>query len=220
MIKEGKIHNGDLILLDCGIFYNHYAGDVTRTFPANGKFTPIQREVYSYLLEEQVHLISLVKPGATKTSLNDEMFKGIFRIAQKCGLLPQEEQYSKTIASVFIPHGLSHGVGVNVHCISKFKGCPQIHDEWNYVLEQGMVITIEPGIYFNSDYFDLLKTDEKFKSINFERGYQLANEVGGIRIEDDVLVTETGAEILDDLPRTCEEVEAWMAGKDYHNIGK
>lgn len=210
-IKNGKIHDGDLILLDCGIFYNHYSGDVTRTFPANGKFTPIQREIYSYLLEEQVHLISLVKPGVTKDFLNKELYEGIFKIAQKCGILSQEEQFSKPISSIFIPHSLSHGVGVNVHCLSKFKGCPQIRDDWNYVLEPGMVITIEPGIYFNSNYLDFIKTNEKYKSINFERAYQLANEVGGIRIEDDVLVTEQGFEVLSTAPKYPDELEALFA---------
>jgi Xaa-Pro aminopeptidase len=170
---NGQIQDGDVVLLDVGGQYSGYAADVTRTLPANGRFTPRQREIYEIVLGAQNAVLAALKPGMT---LGRNSPNSLFQIAFNYINAHGADRQGRTLGRYFI-HGLGHHIGLNVHD----AGDP------NRPLESGMVITIEPGLY-------------------------LPEENLGVRIEDDVLITETGYKLLTArLPRTIAEIEAIMA---------
>ena len=170
---ENQIRDGDIVVLDVACAQDGYAADITRTLPANGHFTPRQREIYEIVLGAQNAAIAAVKPGVT---MSRSAADSPARIAHDYIDSHGKDRAGRSLGQYYI-HGLSHPIGLNVHD----PGIP------NRPLEAGMVITIEPGIYI---------PDEKL----------------GVRIEDDILVTETGAKVLSArLPRAVSDVEAFMA---------
>ncbi len=172
-----RLHDGDLLLIDAGCEYGCYASDITRTFPINGRFRPEQRAVYQVVLEANLAAIDKVRPG---NSWNDPHAAAVRVVTQglvKLGLLKgrvsmleREGAYRR-----FFMHRTGHWLGMDVHDVGDYK----IGDEWR-VLEPGMVLTIEPGIYIPSS---LRGVPRRFRGI-------------GVRIEDDVVVTRDGAEVL------------------------
>ena len=170
---EAKIRDGDIVVLDVACAQDGYAADITRTLPANGHFSPRQREIYEIVLGAQNAAIAAVKPGVTMSrSAADSPYRIAYEYIDTHG----KDRAGRSLGRYFI-HGLSHHIGLNVHDAG--SGARP--------LEAGMVITIEPGIY-------------------------IPEENLGVRIEDDVLVTETGAKLLSGrLPRNPDEVEALMA---------
>ena len=203
------IADGSLILLDCGFFYNHYSGDVSRTFPANGKFSDIQKRMYNSVLKLQYGLIDLVKPGMRIGKLETVALKWIFEILREYGIVKPDAEFDFNIACFFLPHGVSHHIGCNNHdpCMNDGKGKITPKDE--DLLDKGMIISIEPGIYFNKLCIE--RAYKEHSSINIELAQLYSNLISGIRIEDDVLVTENGCEVLSTCPKTVEEIEAIMA---------
>ncbi len=196
--NDGELREGDLLLLDAGVELDTlYTADVTRTLPLTGTFTPDQRMVYEAVLEAQEAGIAAAQPGAEFLDVHRAAIAVIARHLQAWGLLPvgAEESLGEEGGQHrrWMVHGTSHHLGIDVH------DCAQARVE-NYrqgTLAPGMVITVEPGIYFKSD-------DELVHA--HLRGI-------GVRIEDDIVITETGNENLSAaLPRTSTDVEAWMAG--------
>jgi Xaa-Pro aminopeptidase len=194
--NDGDLRLGDLILLDAGVELDSlYTADVTRTLPVSGTFTEPQRRVYEAVLAAQEAGIAAAQPGATFASVHSASIRVIAEHLDAWGLLPVplEEALSEEGGQHrrWMPHGTSHHLGIDVH------DCADARRE-NYregVLAPGMVITVEPGLYFKSD--DQLVPEEL-------RGI-------GVRIEDDILITQTGNENLSGLlPRTVDDVEAWM----------
>jgi len=168
-----KIEDGDIVVLDVGAQYSGYAADITRTLPANGKFTPRQREIYEIVLGAQEAAIRAVKPGMDMCAKGD---KSVYKIARDYINSHGKDQHGKPLGPYFV-HGLGHSIGLNVHDPGEL--CRPF--------TPGMVITVEPGIY-------------------------IPEENLGVRIEDDVLVTETGYELLTHkLPRSVDEIEKIMA---------
>jgi len=186
------LNNGDLLLIDAGAECDHYAADITRTFPVSGTFSDAQRQLYQLVLDAQTAAIAQVKPGATWIQPHEAAVEVLTRGLVKLGLLKgrvkkliKDEKYK-----VFYMHRTGHWLGMDVHDVGDYK----INDEWR-VLEPGMVLTVEPGLYIPSD---CKKVDAKWCGI-------------GIRIEDDVLVTEDGNEVLThSVPKTIVEIEALM----------
>jgi len=195
--NDGTLEPGELLLVDAGVERDSlYTADITRTFPVSGTFTAIQREVYDAVLEAADAALAAVKPGVPFRTLHDEAMAVIARHTAKWGLLPGTAEESLDPEAGwhrrFMIHGTGHHLGVDVH------DCQQARREvyTDQELRPGMVFTIEPGLYFQPD-------DETVP--DHLRGI-------GIRIEDNILVTETGAEVLSAaIPRTADEVEAWMA---------
>jgi Xaa-Pro aminopeptidase len=198
--SQGEVKPGDLLLMDVGAEYEHYTADVTRTFPVNGKFTKEQAEIYQIVFDAQEAAARAIKPGATMGQVNTaatEVIKdGLFRL----GLITDKnsEQYT-----LWFMHGTSHWLGMNVH------------DVGNYftAFKPGMVFTNEPGIYIREDALEYLpknaKNDAFLKAVRtaFEKYKNI-----GVRIEDDMLVTETGTEwMTKNLPRKINEIESFMA---------
>lgn len=188
-----EVKKGDLILIDAGCEYEHYASDITRTFPATGKFTPEQKAIYELVLKSQEAAIKAIKPGAAWDAPHNASVKVITQGLIKLGLLKgRSAQLIKSEAyKEFYMHRVGHWIGIDVHDVGDYK----IDDDWR-LLEAGMVTTIEPGIYIAPDNKNVPK---KWRGI-------------GVRIEDDVLVTKTGYRVLSTgIPKTVDEIESFMA---------
>jgi Xaa-Pro aminopeptidase len=169
-----KIQDGDIVVMDVGAQYSGYAADITRTIPANGKFTPRQREIYEIVLGAQTAALAALKPG-TIMGCRDKK-NSLFNVAYNYINSHGRDQQGKSLGQYFI-HGLGHNIGLNVH--DPGDSCRP--------LQPGMVVTVEPGVY-------------------------IPEENLGVRIEDDVLVTDTGYELLSrKLTRDPDEIEKIMA---------
>ena len=184
-----QIKNNDLVLIDSGCEYKYYNGDVTRTFPANGKFTDVQRQIYQTVLETQVELISMIKPGVTIDKVNNRAIRRLTEGMIKLGLLKgdTDELIKDKKYQQFYMHNVGHMLGLDVHDVSRTA------DGDGYrALEPGMVMTVEPGLYVGADSKNI---DPRYLGI-------------GVRIEDNVLVTELGNEVLTEgIPKTIDEIE-------------
>jgi Xaa-Pro aminopeptidase len=168
-----KIEDGDIVVMDVGAQYSGYAADITRTVPANGKFTPRQREIYDIVLGAQNAALAALKPGADMCRKGKQ---SLFKISYDYINSHGKDQNGKPLGQYYI-HGLGHNIGLDVH--DPGDSCMP--------LMPGQVVTMEPGIY-------------------------IPEENLGVRIEDDVLITETGYELLSNkLPRTADEIEKIMA---------
>lgn len=191
--NASQIRDGDLILIDAGCELEGYAADITRTFPASGRFSEEQRLLYDVVLKAQDAAIAAVKPDNHWNQPHDETVRVITEGLVELGLLKGE--VDKLIESEayrdFYMHRAGHWLGLDVHDVGDYK----VGDEWR-LLEPGMALTVEPGIYVapNND-----KVEARWRGI-------------GIRIEDDVVVTKDGCEVLTrDVPKTADEIEALMA---------
>jgi Xaa-Pro aminopeptidase len=194
--NSGPITPGELVLLDMGVEGSGlYTADVTRTLPVDGTFTPLQRDLYTMVLTAQQAGIDAVRPGAPFLAAHHAAMSVLAHGLEQMGLLPvsAEEALSpdSKVYARWTLHGTSHMLGLDVHdCASASTDIYPRGD-----LEPGMVLTVEPGLYFQED--DLLVPEEL-------RGI-------GIRIEDDIVVTENGSRNLSDaLPREVGAIEEWM----------
>jgi Xaa-Pro aminopeptidase len=202
--NRDTMHTGDLLLMDDAAEFDGYSVDVTRTIPVNGKFNKEQAEIYRLVYEAQQAGIKMVKPGHQSGRGGPETVQGAANEVFKQGLLklglitdPNNAQQ----LSLWTIHGISHGIGLNVHD----PGGPE--------LQPGMVVTVEPGLYFRPDALDNLpKTPENEKFIAAVRPVFERYKGIGVRIEDDVLVTPGEARVLSQgIPSKLEDVEAAMA---------
>ena len=195
--NDGEVKQGDLILVDAGVELDSlYTADITRTIPISGKFNDEQKRIYDAVLAAADAAFAIAKPGIKFRDLHNAAIEVIAQKVSEFGLLPvsleetmrPENQHHRR----FMVHGTSHHLGMDVH------DCAQARREMyqDGVLKPGMVFTIEPGLYFHAND---LSVPAEFRGI-------------GVRIEDDVLVTDTGVENLSaGLPRTTAEIEAWYA---------
>ncbi|MGJ9402251.1 aminopeptidase P family protein [Arthrobacter sp. KK5.5] len=196
--NNGRVDTGDLLLLDAGVEADSlYTADITRTLPVNGKYSEIQRKIYQAVLDAADAAFAVARPGVRFRDVHTAAIEVLAERLSQWGLLPvplaealsDEGQHHRR----WMPHGTSHHLGLDVH------DCAQAKRELylNGILEEGMVFTIEPGLYFKNED---LAVPEEYRGI-------------GVRLEDDVLVTADGVENLSAaLPRTPDDVESWMAG--------
>lgn len=187
------LNDGDLVLIDAGCEYQHYAADITRTFPINGRFSPEQKAIYELVLKAQLAGIEAARAGNHWDAPHQATVAVITTGLVKLGLL--KGSVKKLIAagaySEFYMHRAGHWLGMDVHDVGDYK----VDGEWR-LLEPGMVMTIEPGIYIAPD---CKKVAKKWRGI-------------GVRIEDDVAITRKGTEVLTAaVPKTVAEIEALMA---------
>ncbi|HDR7586916.1 MULTISPECIES: aminopeptidase P family protein [Bacillus] len=170
--NDAQIQNGDLVLLDLGAQKDYYNADISYTFPASGTFSSRQKQIYNIVLKALKETTELIKPGLKFTALNEHTKKILAEECKAIGLIQEDEELSK-----YYYHGVSHFLGLDTHDVGTYK---------DRVLEEGMVITIEPGLYIEEESI-------------------------GIRIEDDILITKDGYENLSkDIIRTVEEIEEFM----------
>lgn len=191
--NNAQVQDGDLVLIDAGGEFDNYNADITRTFPANGKFTPEQKAIYDIVLAAQLAGIEQVRPGNPWPQVQQTMVRIITEGLVKLGLLSGnvEQLIESKAYQTFYMHNSGHWLGLDTHDVGTYK----INNEWR-TLSPGMVLTVEPGIYIAAN---TLGVDKKWWNI-------------GIRIEDDVAVTENGYDILTaGLAKTTQEIEALMA---------
>lgn len=189
------ISDGDLILIDAGCELDYYAADITRTFPANGRFSPEQRALYDLVLKAQKAAIDEVKPGNSWNASHETAVKVLTEGLVELGLLSgdPEELIEKEAYKAFYMHRTGHWLGMDVHDVGEYR----VGSEWR-PLVPGMALTIEPGLYVAPDNQDV---EARWRGI-------------GIRIEDDVVVTEEGCHVLTTgVPKEADEIEALMANR-------
>ncbi|WP_053639942.1 MULTISPECIES: aminopeptidase P family protein [unclassified Streptomyces] len=193
--NDGDVRSGDLLLLDAGVETNElYTADITRTLPINGRYTDLQRTIYDAVYEAQEAGIAAVKPGAAYRDFHDAAQRVLAEKLVEWGLVegPVERVLELGLQRRWTLHGTGHMLGMDVHDCAAARTEAYV----DTTLAPGMCLTVEPGLYFQADD---LTVPEEYRGI-------------GVRIEDDILVTEDGNRNLSDaLPRRSDEVEAWMA---------
>ncbi len=189
--NESEMRDGDLVLIDAGCEYKGYAGDITRTFPVNGKFTAPQRAIYDIVLESLETALKLYRPGTSMQEVTGEVIRIMVRGLVNLGILKGEVEQliADNAHRQFFMHGLSHWLGLDVHDVGAYG------QDRSRVLESGMVITVEPGLYIAPD----ADVPAEYRGI-------------GIRIEDDILITADGNENLTaSVVKSADDIEALMA---------
>lgn len=223
---NNMLRNGKLVVNDSGVESSeHYASDITRTFPVSGTFSPEQREIYQIVLEAQKAAIQAMKPGEFYKDIHLLAARVIAEGLHSLGLIKGnvEDAVHEGAHALFFPHGLGHLLGLDVHDLENlgedyfgYDDSVQRSDQFGLAylrfakkLKPGHVLTVEPGIYFIPQLIKLWKKENKLADfINYEKVEKYL-EFGGIRIEDDVLVTETGSRILGTkiIPKEIDDVE-------------
>jgi Xaa-Pro dipeptidase len=213
------IKDGDLYLIDAGYEYKGYASDITRTYPANGRFTGDQAAVYQVVLEALNTSIELVRPGVRMEDLHLAACQIILQGLKDIGIVMGniDDMMANNIFALFFPHGLGHFLGLDTHDVGGYpKGVDRIDRPGIRFLRvrrellPGMVITIEPGIYFIPALLKpALENREQARFLNSEKIENMLN-FGGIRIEDNLVITEDGYENLTDVPKEIKDIEALM----------
>ena len=215
--------DGDLALLDMGAEYHCYASDITCSFPVNGNFQPDQQIVYEAVLDAQVAVMNALRPGVSWVEMHQLAERAILTKLRDCaGLLKGdiEDMMQVNLGAIFMPHGLGHLIGLDTHDVGGYaKNTPPRSEKPGLkklrtarVLEENMVVTVEPGCYFIDLLLDLaLKNPEQSKFINEERLKNFRG-MGGVRLEDDVVLRKDGCENLTICPRAVGEVLDVMKG--------
>lgn len=222
------LEQGRLLVTDAGSeTMNHYAGDITRTIPVDGRFSLKQKEIYDIVLEAEVSSIDKIRPGVPYRDIHRDAARIIALGLKDLGLMKgdMEEAVNAGAHAMFFPHGLGHMMGLDVHDMEGLgENLVGYSDEirrsdqfgTGYLrlgkrLESGYVITVEPGIYFIPALIDKWRSERKFTEyIDFEK-VESYKDFGGIRIEDDILVTNIGSRVLGKpIPKTVHEVEDMM----------
>lgn len=218
--------DGDLLLIDSGAeSLLHYASDITRTFPVNGKFTDKQKDIYNIVLSSQLEAIETVKPGIRFKEVHLKAAEVIAKGLKDVGLMKGDpkDAVEKGAHALFFPHGLGHAMGLDVHDLEALGENLVGYDEKTkrsdqfglaYLrfakdLQPGYVLTVEPGIYFIPELIDMWKAENKLSEfINYEK-LEEYKDFGGIRIEDDIVVTDSGCRVLgaNPIPKTIDDVE-------------
>jgi Xaa-Pro dipeptidase len=218
--------DGQMTLCDMGLKHYGYCSDITVTYPVNGKFTQKQKEIYNAVLEATEAVKKQVRPGVKWDDMHLLAEKIIVTHLIQIGIIkqtPWEELEEKRVGAVFFPHGLGHLLGLRVHDIGGYlPGHPERHKKAGLkslrtrrVLKAGMCITVEPGCYFTEYTLGVARNNPEVKDyINWDKVEEY-KEVGGVRIEDDIIITEDGHEDFTRVPRTVEQIELCMQGKDW-----
>ncbi|MCP4220182.1 MAG: aminopeptidase P family protein [bacterium] len=223
-----KLADNNMLLVDSGAESpEHYASDITRTFPVNGKFTAEQKDVYSIVLKSQMAAIEAIKPGVPYRDIHLQTAKIIASGLKDMGLMKGDvgAAVKEGAHALFFPHGLGHMIGLDVHDMEDLGENNVGYDEdftratqfglaylrLGRKLETGFVVTVEPGTYFIPELIDIWKKENKHADfINYDK-VEKFKKFGGIRLEDDVEVTKDGYKVLGKpIPKTVEEIEDIM----------
>jgi len=226
---ENTMNAGQLAVLDSGAESSlHYASDITRTFPVNGKFTQLQKDIYNAVLHAQLSSIDMMKPDIAYKDIHLNAANVIANRLKSVGLMKGniDDAVSAGAHALFFPHGLGHLLGLDVHDLEGLGETLSGYDEetirseqfglaylrYGKRLEAGLVLTSEPGIYFIPQLIKNWKTENKLAEfINYDKVEQMIG-FGGIRIEDDIVVTKDGHKVLGrkPIPKSVEEIEQVM----------
>jgi Xaa-Pro aminopeptidase len=224
------LQKGRLLLTDAGSESELlYASDITRTIPVGGKFSPLQKDIYHIVLEANLKAIELTSPKLTYREVHLAISKVIANGLKNLGLMKGniDDAVEAGAHALFFPHGLGHALGMDVHdleglgedrvgyteSITRSNQFGLAYLRFAQKPKPGCVLTDEPGIYFIPELIDLWRTEKKFTDfINYDK-VESYKGFGGIRIEDDILITENGCRVLGKpIPKTVEDIEAIMKG--------
>lgn len=222
-VNEDRMEDGELLLVDAGAEYRGYASDITRTYPVNGQFTPRQAELYNVVLKALNECIEMLRPGESWSNVSAHATRVLSQGLIDAGLVigTVDDIISNRIINLFYPHSLGHMIGIAVHDVEALfvKGAPVVEPIERHMrgevmdislLEPGMVLTVEPGLYFIPALLEPAFEDAnqaQFLNATLLREYF---DFGGIRIEDDCAITETGYDNLTNVPKTVADIEAAM----------
>mmetsp|Transcript_27804 Transcript_27804/g.43144 ORF Transcript_27804/g.43144 Transcript_27804/m.43144 type:complete len:534 (+) Transcript_27804:243-1844(+) len=224
---------GDMCLLDMGTEYHCYGSDITCSFPASGRFNATQRIVYEGVLQAQAAVLHMLKPGVDWVECHCAAERAVLRAMMLLGAVVSttsnnnmklDEMIQNRLGAVFMPHGLGHFIGIDTHDVggylaeaghpprSPLPGLNKLRTA--RIMEQGMVVTVEPGCYFIDHLLDAALEDDVLKQylVPDVVNSKLLRESGGVRLEDVVVVTKDGCDNFTRCPRTVKEVEHVMAG--------
>jgi len=222
--NDSEVKNEHMCLLDMGAEYHCYCSDITCSFPASGKFTEDQKIIYGTVLSAQKAVMAAMKPGVNWEDMhrlaNRVICEGMLKNGFCKGTV--DELIDNHIGALFFPHGLGHMLGLDTHDVGGYpKGVTKINEPGikslraRRVLQKNMVITVEPGIYFiDALLLPALEDPVKSKFLNADKIKSFMN-FGGVRLEDDVVVTDNGIENLTICPREIEDVEQVMQTKTH-----
>ncbi|WIA40480.1 hypothetical protein OEZ86_013836 [Tetradesmus obliquus] len=207
--NSATVKPNDLVLVDAGAEFRHYTADITRTFPASGKFTAQQRDIYDVVLSMQQHALSQIQPGVSWADIQQSTRRLLLQQLQQLGLVKgsTDALTDAGIDRVFMPHGLGHFLGLDVHDVSDVGPVPQR-------LQAGQVITVEPGLYLMPLLLQRAFNDPKQAPLLVKPAVEALLDMGGVRIEDNVLVTDSGhfnLTMAAGMPKEAAEIEAYMA---------
>lgn len=214
------ISDGDLFLIDAGFEYKGYASDFTRTYPANGTFTPLQAQVYEVVLEAQKQVIQASEPDVKMEDLHVLAARVMMKGLKDAGIVNGEidDLMEEDIFALFFPHGLGHFLGLDTHDVGGYpKGVERIERpgikylRMRRTLQPGMVLTIEPGLYFVPALLKPALEDETKSGFLNASKLRDMMDFGGVRIEDNLIITDDGYENLTDVPKERHEIEKIMA---------
>ncbi|XP_005862728.1 PREDICTED: xaa-Pro dipeptidase [Myotis brandtii] len=221
--NDRTIRDGDMCLFDMGGEYYCFSSDITCSFPANGKFTEDQKAIYKAVLRSCRAVMSSMKPGVWWPDMHRLADRIHLEELARIGILSGsiDAMVQAHLGAVFMPHGLGHFLGIDVHDVGGYPEGVERIDEPGLRslrtarhLEPGMVLTVEPGIYFIDHLLDEALADPARACFFNREVLQRFRGFGGVRIEEDIAVTDSGTELLTCVPRTVEEIEACMAGCD------
>lgn len=219
---ERKLKDGDMCLLDMGSEHHCYVSDITCSYPSNGKFSDDQKMIYQAVYNAQRAVERAIRPGIEWLDMHRLAERVLMEHMVESGFVRGEidELLQMRIPALFMPHGLGHLMGLDVHDVGGYPEGRERVDEAalrnlraNRILEEGMVLSNEPGLYFIRSLLEPAFEDPKLGIYLNKSKLQLFldNEFGGIRLEDDIIVTSSGCETMTKVPRTIEEVEAEMS---------
>lgn len=222
---HNRLDEGKLLLVDCGAEANsHYCGDMTRTYPVSGSFTQKQKEVYQIVVDASDQVVIHMRPGTSYLDMHKLASKTIVEGLKSLGIMKGDstEAVESGAHALFFPHGLGHMMGLDVHDMENLgEDLVGYNDEVQRSpqfglkslrlakeLQEGNVLTVEPGIYFIPGLIDKWRAESKCEAfINYDK-LESYKDFGGIRLEDDYLITSSGSRLLGTpVPRTVEEVE-------------
>ncbi|TMW49509.1 hypothetical protein DOY81_005399 [Sarcophaga bullata] len=222
--NDRAVQDGDMCLFDMGANYCGYAADITCSFPANGKFTEDQKFIYNAVLDARNAVLKEAKDGVSWVDMHRLSCRVLLQRLQAGGMLQGDvdEMLAAGLAGVFQPHGLGHLIGLDVHDVGGYLvDQPQRPSEpwisklrFARTLKAGMYVTVEPGCYFIDILMDKALADPKLNKFLVKEVFERFRKFGGVRIEDDVLITKTGVENFAIVPRTVEEIEKCMAERN------
>jgi Xaa-Pro dipeptidase len=221
------LQDGDLFLNDSGAQYHGYVSDITCTYPVNGLFTSEQREIYEAVLDANLSVQRTMKPGVLWPEMHRLAERVIAERLRDIGMIKgsMDELLAQHIPALFMPHGLGHFMGLDVHDPGGYPAGVSRIDEPGIVslrsgrkLEPGMVITVEPGIYFIDALLEPALSNAAISHLVSQAQLARFRTFGGVRIEDDVLVTSDGAENFTHVPRQVSEIEQTMARKEMFKL--
>jgi len=219
--NDRVLRDGDMCLFDMGAEYHCYCSDITCSFPVSGVFTDDQKIVYNAVLDAQVAVEKALKPGTDWVEMHRLAEKTILGALLNAGVLRNgtpDEMLAAHMGAVFMPHGLGHLLGLDTHDVGGYpeKGPARPSEpgikklRTARFMEEGMVVTVEPGLYFIDVLLDgALNNEAQARFINASVLSRFRN-FGGVRLEDDVLITKDGCEVLTQVPRTVQDIEAFM----------